>query len=268
MRIVSWNTRRATTGSRAWEHFHELDPDIALLQEVGRVPEEIQREYALLYKNARGKTGRLQKFGNAILVRGTLDRELELTSELDWVSRLLSYFQGNIIGAMVTTRSGHQLNVYSVYSPAWPISPDLVAGEDLGPIHLENSSDLWVTEILWEGLRGANLGKGLWLVGGDLNCSATFDDLWPGGPHGNREVLDRLGGLGLCECLSGSNGGLVPTFRNPRGGKILHQMDHLFSNQNLYNDLRSCSVGERQAVFDNSLSDHLPIIAVFEGREV
>jgi endonuclease/exonuclease/phosphatase family metal-dependent hydrolase len=56
---------------------------------------------------------------------------------------------------------------------------------------------------------------------------------------------------------------LVPTFRNPSNGQIVHQLDHLFVSAKLATHLTSCKTGERDRVFGESLSDHLPIIADF-----
>ena len=104
-----------------------------------------------------------------------------------------------------------------------------------------------------------------WIVGGDFNSSETFDYLWKGGPHGNREILERMNDLGLTECLKGYNGELIPTFRNPRNGKIIHQLDHLFISDGLRSSLERCVTGDASRVFGESLSDHLPVIGDFDS---
>ena len=102
-----------------------------------------------------------------------------------------------------------------------------------------------------------------WIVGGDFNCSETFDYLWKGGPSGNREILDRMDDLGLTECLRTYNGELVPTFKNASNGNIIHQLDHLFVSDGLSYSLERCNTGDVSKVFDKSLSDHVPVIGVF-----
>jgi exonuclease III len=104
-----------------------------------------------------------------------------------------------------------------------------------------------------------------WVIAGDFNLSETFD-LWRGGPRGNREYLDRMEALGLHECLRLTKGMLTPTFRNPRDGKIQHQMDHLFVTAALSDRLVGCDVGLPEMVFDRRISDHLPIVADFRPR--
>ncbi len=38
-------------------------------------------------------------------------------------------------------------------------------------------------------------------------------------------------GLGMTECLRFHNGRCTPTFKNPRDGEIIHQLDHLFVSE-------------------------------------
>lgn len=102
-----------------------------------------------------------------------------------------------------------------------------IAADDLREIKLTQSPKLWVTELLWAALRDAAPGEP-WIVGGDLNSSETLDNMWKRGPHGNREIQDRMRAPGLFESLRG-DGPSVPTFRNPREKYVVHQLDHLFN---------------------------------------
>ncbi len=71
--------------------------------------------------------------------------------------------------------------------------------------------------------------------------------------------------LGFDECLRYTTGQLTPTFRNPRGGKVIHQLDHLFVTHPLIKQLMACGTSNEERVFGYSLSDHLPIIADFHS---
>ena len=133
----------------------------------------------------------------------------------------------------------------------------------MSEVKLKNNPDVWVTELLWAALQSAQPTSGPWFVAGDLNSSVTFD-MWRGGPRGNQEILDRMEALGFVECLALANGGLVPTFRNPSDGKEIHQLDHIFVPRSMADRLSSCSTGDRDRVFGGGLSDHLPVLAVFE----
>ena len=74
-------------------------------------------------------------------------------------------------------------------------------------------------------------------------------------------------GIGLVECLKEYTGRLTPTFKNARNDRILHQIDHLFVTPSLYAKINNCYVGDKGLIFENKLSDHLPIIADFNIDE-
>jgi len=155
------------------------------------------------------------------------------------------------------------MTVVNVYSPAWPVDRSRLSGVDVGPVRLKLNRDVWVADLLWASLSPSFLQSSEYLVvGGDFNLSETFD-AWKGGARGNREYLDRMIALGFAECLRGTTDRLTPTFRNPRGGAVVHQMDHLFVNQQLRMKMTSCTTGDPGVVFGESLSDHLPIVADF-----
>jgi len=101
-----------------------------------------------------------------------------------------------------------------------------------------------------------------WIVGGDLNASVTFDILWGKKPRGNQELLDRMQNLGFKELLYQAKGELTPTYKHTNN-EVIHQMDHLFVEERIFNYIIDCDVGNADLVFGNKLSDHLPIIAEF-----
>jgi exonuclease III len=263
MRVVTWNCRRATQKSPAWKHLQMWAPDIALLQEVRSFPGTLADEYNSCFKRATGKWGTLQAFGSALMVRGKILDSLPLQSKFDWVNSELSRFSGNIFGKEVELSSGTRFRVINVYSPAWPVNASRLVGIDTSGVKLSLNRNVWVADLLWSALKEMALDDGIsTIIGGDFNLSETFD-AWRGGPRGNREYLDRMSQLGLTECLREVKGALTPTFKNPRGGAMIHQIDHLFVNSHLATHLQSCITGEPKLISENSLSDHLPIIADF-----
>ncbi len=265
MRVCVWNVRRATSASPVWQLLTQLAPDIALLQEVISLPDTLTAQYRCVLRRAAGKTGRPQRFGTAILARGELAEPIPLVSQWAWVNEELGRFSGNLVAHTVTLSEGRTYRVMSIYSPAWPVDRSRLVGVDVQAIKLRQNPDVWVTELAWAALREiVTTTDPPLIVGGDLNSSETFDDLWPNGPHGNREVLERMRALGLTECLRHANNRIVPTFRNPRDGKVIHQMDHLFVSAQLARRLRSCITGDPTRVFGDSLSDHLPAVADFQ----
>lgn len=264
MKIVCWNMRRATTTAvEAWRYFLELEPDVALLQEVVSIPDEVSSQYTIRIKNAQSKSGGDQKFGTAVFAKGKLGDALDLQTEWKWVNRELDRFKGNLLSYDLEPDDDRQCRVLSVYSPPWPIDRERLAGVDTSSLKLVTNPDVWVTELMWAALRCFEVDDVPWIVGGDLNSSITFDYMWGKKPRGNQEIQDRMKSLGFLECLSAHQGELTPTFRNPKGGKVIHQMDYLFVSGALRDRLESCVVGDPDRVFGGSLSDHLPIIARF-----
>ena len=250
--------RRSKTGSPSWNYLKEIDPDIALLQEVNEIPQEISNIYSFRIRKARNKNGQDQKFGTAVLVKGDILDEINLTSDLDWIKKEIDHFRGNLLAYRVNTKDHQKINIVSVYSPAWCIDSERIQDIDVSGVKLDNNPDIWFTEILWKSLQYEKIDPNdSWVVAGDLNCSLTFDIKW--GPRGNDQVIKRIEDLGFYECLRGIHKKVVPTFRTSRG-HIEDQIDHLFISSHLRNKLIDCSVGSHE-VFDQSLSDHLPVIA-------
>lgn len=269
MRILSWNVRKANKDSGVWDLMLELNPDIALLQEVGSLSDKIYNSFDALLKPAIYKTGNFQKFSTAVLVRGTIIKEIVLKSEYDWVNKELEFFDGNFISCKVKLPNQGLFNVVSVYSPAWPITKERLEGVDVSDVKLSKNSKLWVTEIIWSALKNMVTKREKWIVGGDYNSSETFDKEYQKKhglknvllSDGNREIRDRMYELGFKECLLEYNKELTPTYKHSKG-KVIHQLDHLYVSKNIFSNLDACRTEDRE-ILEKSLSDHLPIIADF-----
>ncbi|XVJ59158.1 MAG: hypothetical protein HEQ23_07065 [Tepidisphaera sp.] len=160
---------------------------------------------------------------------------------------------------------GPPLSVISVYNPAWPLDGSAFAGVDMNAVRwTQQATDVWLADLLWSRLQVLPKSDGApWIIGGDFNLSESFDK-WRGGPHGNREYLDRMRRLGLVECLRHFNSKPVPTFKNVDGGEVLHQIDHVFASKTLAAALTSSTTGSHERVFESKISDHLPVIADFQ----
>lgn len=263
MRVVSWNVRGANQNSLVWATLLDLKPDVALLQEVGEIPTNVMDEFEVKSERATRKTGGLQRFSTAVLVKGKIIDDLSLSSEYIWVNRELQYFKGNFVSCVAQPFGEKALNIVSVYSPAWPVDEKRLKGMDVSSVKLTFNDLVWPTEIIWSALSKMVTAEESWIVGGDYNASETFDTFWAGGPRGNKEIIDRMYALGFKECLREHNGRLIPTFKNAQNGKILHQIDHLFVTAHIYSRLHKCAVGDQSKVFGRALSDHLPIVADF-----
>ncbi len=274
MKILTWNIHRATKTSAVWKIIADIQPDIALLQEVGGIPEYLTQNHEIRSRNAITLGGNLQKFSTAILIKGTIVGSINLKSNLDWVNREIEYFKGNIISCIARLNNQEIFHVMSVYSPAWPVARKRLEGIDTSTIQLKGNPEVWATEILWSGLKNTIKDRETWIVGGDFNSSETFDKEYQkehnfktGGlvSAGNKEIRERMYALGFKECLREYSGRLTPTYKHSSGG-IVHQLDHLYVSSILHSRLSNCITGDQNIVFGGSLSDHLPIIGTFTSK--
>lgn len=180
-RHPTWNVRRATSESEVWRHLSVLNPTIATLQEVNSIPDSIRENYSVVFEKATNKNGKPQKFGIVILSKYPIESDFALGSEIEWVDAGIKHFSGNLLTCRVTLNENLKINVISVYSPAWRVDPKIYDGFDVSEIKLVNNPDLWVTELLWAGLRTTmQIEKDEWIVAGDFNSSVTFDYMWGG----------------------------------------------------------------------------------------
>lgn len=265
MKICTWNINKATKKREGvWQYLLNIDADIIFLQEVNSIPEMISSKYMIVERKAITKNDTPQKFSTVILVKGKIKKEIKLYSKHKWVNQEIERFKGNLVAAKIVLDSGFEANVISVYSPAWSINKERWQDKDISNIKLKNNPELWLTEILYAGLLNENINNNAWIVGGDLNSSLTFDSYPSKIFQGNLEIQERMTSFGFIECLNKFNNNLIPTFRNPKDGKIIHQMDHLFVTQNIYENIINCETGYHKHIFDGLLSDHLPIIAEFK----
>jgi exonuclease III len=210
MRVITWNVRRATQSSPVWHLLSKLHPDIALLQEVGKIPENLKKSYKIISRNATYKKGKPQKFKTAILSKFDMS-EFILSSKHEWVNKERDFFKGNLISCRVKQNKQEPINVISIYSPAWEIDPVRLKDVDISKIKRKGNSHIGLNTILWILLKEIkDLKLGRWIIGGDFNVSPTFDKDYPGGAPGlvipgMKETFDRMDNLGLIECLKTHN---------------------------------------------------------------
>ena len=95
LRIVTWNVRRARASSLVWDYLLETSPDIALLQEVGSIPDSVSSSYEVRVSHPINKRSRPQRFSSVLLVRGRFASPIELFVPSDWAMREVRRFGGN-----------------------------------------------------------------------------------------------------------------------------------------------------------------------------
>jgi hypothetical protein len=265
VRIVSWNCKGASLNSPPWDYLLELDPDIALLQNFGTIPDRVLDAFATgPDMTSAYEPGRAPKYFAEILAKGTVSRRLDLPAPEEWIKHELHAYRDFFTARHVTLGSGIHLTAFSVYSPAFALDTPRLDGVDTSSIRLPQHTKIFGTELLWATLGMMQIRPTeRFIVAGDFNSSETFDDPKP---RGNRDIMDRLNGLGFTEVLLESRGTLTPTFRTTYGGYITHQLDHMYVTEALREKLVTCDVGSAKRVFEPRpmLSDHLPIVAEFE----
>jgi exonuclease III len=178
MRVVIWNIHGAKMSSSAWDYLLDLQPDIALLQEVGSSPESFTRALAGVCRTAISKNGKPQRFGTGVFVKGKIIEETKLSSSQEWINRELDFFKGNLVSCRVQPTNYHPVTVVSVYSPAWAIHADRLKAVDVSQISPKASGEVFCADTLWAGLQNGITDHDSWLVGGDFNSSETFDVEW------------------------------------------------------------------------------------------
>jgi hypothetical protein len=165
IKVLTWNLRRAKHNSRAWNIIANIDADILLLQEVASIPAFIQNYYKVHSKAARSKRGGDQRFSSAILVKGDQICPTQLSSSSECISSELVHFGGNILSCQFNASGCIPINLVTVYSPAWPINSERTTNEELSSIKLTQNTQVFCTELLWDGLRSyQNLKNEFWIV--------------------------------------------------------------------------------------------------------
>jgi exonuclease III len=270
MRVVTWNINGATKDSDVWKIISRLNVDIALLQEVGSIPKNISENFEILSRFATSKSGKPQRFSTVVMVKGKIIKDINLKSEYEWVNNELEFFNGNFIACKIELQNNKQFNLISVYSPAWPVDKSRINDVDVSDVKSAKNPDVWATDIIWSALKNTLPDNEEWIIGGDYNSSETFDKDYQKKhglkclvSDGNKEIRDRMYELGFKECLLEYNEKLIPTYLNTNK-KILHQLDHLYVTKKIFSKILKCNVGNISEIFDDRISDHLPIITDFK----
>lgn len=267
MDVLSWNMRSAgATRESAWDYFREMDPCLALLQDVTNLPDDLHASYDVVDSVAVKRDGTDQRFKTMILVKGQIGPQIPIEFPLEWMNEEFQRMGRNLVCRTVQTESGLDFNTISVYSPAWPIS-DRVLAMDIDTTEVclpEKKGEFWLADLLWFGLQGLpSFDCNNWIISGDFNLCDSFDRP-VGRSSGNKTFLSRMAGLGLTECLREFHGKIVPTYGSPRSKSLRNQIDHMFVSPALYRSLVDVQVGEADRVLGQQCSDHLPIIAHFQ----
>ena len=254
MKILIWNIKRGGDNSLSWDIIIKHNPNVCLLQEVTSVPEKISNIFQVIEEFPTNKTLNNQKFKSVILLRKGEQYSIPKFNFSNKTSeKIYNHFKGNLLGI-----SSNNFTFINIYSPPWEIPESLFEWENVSHLKLKKNPKLWITEILYDIVKSTDFTNNL-IFGGDFNHSIKFD-FGRNGNRGNQEIINRFHQLNYFDSLSEYNGGLIPTFQNPRGKEITHQIDYLYLNKSQIKNIKSCSLVYKREVLKNKISDHFPIL--------
>jgi endonuclease/exonuclease/phosphatase family metal-dependent hydrolase len=233
-RVVSWNLNHGVSQDEQWRYLlDELDPDLALLQEVRRPPAWVaDRGGAFVMAKKVPGSGR----GTAIYVRQPSLKPILLQNQ-----------DGYLAAARVRLPGGRTGTALSVHAP----TDTKLIGSSLTR-YLRPVFDSLASEL--------NHFCGRCFVGGDFNLSRGFDTSYRLSGDRSHEGffawLDSAHSLVECCCADGEKRSL---YRRGRAHPH-YQLDHLFVSRRLANSRGACAVRDWSV---GGLSDHAPVVGVF-----
>jgi len=244
MRVVSWNLNHRTRVAEALAFLKTLEPDIALLQEVAPLPD---RPGVLWHRVWNCK------WGTAIVAHeGMALREIPTVpvTSIDDIpeGHLERSHPGAWVAADVEVSGFGTVTVVSAYGLMRRLRNGIAYATST--VH-RTLSDL--TPVL-----DVARSKGRVVVAGDLNISPHFS---PPDRDAHIATFARIKAFGLLDCLGATHEGVVQTYRHHNKPEARpSQLDWMFASPSMR--LVSCSVVDTEQAW--SLSDHAPLLAVFE----
>jgi len=234
LRVVTWNmNHRVRLKKRAWDFLrYEIAPDIALVQEA-HPPEDLRQGEAFFYPEPSEICGKIGASG--IWSRNLPTERLSLKTSLP----------DALIAAAISlprwTSRLHFISMYGTFDRTSHVTPNLHRMiSDLHPILASKDS------------------KERIILGGDWNIDPTYNENYPHSAPLHKLVFERLEDpfYGLQRCNK------EPLKTISHGSKISYQDDYIYVSKLLIPRLISCDVVKAPEV--ESLSDHLPVLAIFK----
>jgi exonuclease III len=234
LRIVTWNmNHRTKVKQRAWEFLrYEVVPDIALVQEA-HPPDKLGREETFVYPKTNEIKGKIG-------ASGIWSRNLP-------IQRVL-----------IPTALPDALIAASITLPKWPNWLHLISmyGTFDRTNHVTPNLHRMISDLHSLFIGRANRSRTV--LGGDWNIDPKYNDNYPHSAPFHRLVFERLEDpfYGLQKCNK------EPLTTIIRRNKFSYQDDYIYASKWLVDRLSSCDVVK--APETESLSDHVPVLAVFE----
>ena len=232
LRVATWNmAHRVKVKKRAWDFLrYEIAPDIAMVQEAHPPNSSKDREQFIYPEEVMVMIG----------ASGIWSRELPLHQE-----KITTTLPNAVIAASVSLPKGQApllvISMYGTFDNTSHVTPNLHRMiSDLHPRFIEKAY------------------RGRIMIGGDWNIDPEYNKIYPGKGPLHRLVFERLEDefYGLQRCNK------EPLRTIKRRSIYSYQDDYIYVSKRLIPKLISCDVVKNPAV--ENLSDHLPVVAVFE----
>ena len=135
--------RWAGPSSEAWDYLLELNPDIALLQEVTSLRNDIAAHRSAVMLPTSGPAGEQYRFSTVVLAGPGACSSEPLRSDTGWVDDELARFPGNLISTRVRFADA-DLRVISVHPPWWPLDRARFAGLNTSAVKPARGVELYL----------------------------------------------------------------------------------------------------------------------------
>ena len=253
MKVITWNLKSSTSSSKCWEIILNHNIDICLLQDVKSLPNAIKHNYFIESEYPTKKNLEKQKFSTVCLInKGLVYEPVIFSLKSVYLEKVYKSFLGNIVAFEL-----NDIVFVNFYNPYWEIPKTLYDWSKIKNIRLKNQTKLFLTEILYGIICTISYKK--IIIGGDFNHSIKFDEKRVN--KFNSERFSRFNKLGIYDALSHKLKIPIPTFID-RNKKLIHQLDYMFVSKDFLN-LGKSNVLEKDIIYNNSVSDHLPIFFEF-----
>jgi endonuclease/exonuclease/phosphatase family metal-dependent hydrolase len=252
LRVITWNMGCAygstykKTQARTWRQLLAWDPDIALLQETLRPTDVDPARYVFTPYGFSEKIGTLVHSKSEQLVSSALP---PLLGDL---------LQGQVTMAEVSL-DGKNFLFASIHAGTGQLASEDLAGLDLDGVGASHTSKIYPLDVILNQMKPATATR-QFVVGGDLNASVRFDDLYgPSSPmYGNVEWFSKARDAKWYNAHRKFHTGDHRTLFRPGKPDELFQIDHLFTDKTTWNQLQRCDVLDVPLL--DELSDHAPIL--------
>jgi len=263
MRVISWNMGCAygslykRAQARTWQQLLAWGPDIALVQETTD-PSAWLPLGSYVFTPYGWSAGKTVEIGTLVYARSG-----EITTP-QMPERLEELIPGQVTLASVATDSTNLL-VASIHAATTAVDPTrLVDLADAG-VGGSHTGDISPLDLILHELKALTPGR-RFIIGGDLNASVRFDDLYTKGSalYGNVEWFTKAREAGWWNAHRKFHTGDQRTLFRP-GKDEPFQIDHLFTDRATWASLTACDV--LTVPYLGEFTDHAPMVLETAGLD-